>query len=64
MHELVIKLEGFPETVQHIADVIDDAFPGKFAWIQAVDYAEILTIKVEGYEVPCMPTHIVGEIAA
>lgn len=63
MHELVIKLEGFPETVQHIADVIDDAFPSRIAWIQAAD-AGTLTIKVEGYEMPSMPTHIVGDLAA
>lgn len=64
MHELVIKIEGFPETVQHIADVIDDAFPGKFVWTQAEDYSGIVIIRIEGYVMPSMSNHVVRNLAA
>ncbi len=53
MSELSIKLEGFPEKVQRIADALDEAFPGMVAWVQSQDdVADDVTIKIEGYEVP------------
>lgn len=51
MSDLSIKLEGFPEKVQRIADVLEEAFPGRMTWVQSQD----VTIKVEGYKVPVMP---------
>lgn len=64
MYESVIKLEGLPENVQHIADIIDDALPGKFVWVQSGEDASVVTIKIEGFEMPSMPAQIFGELAA
>lgn len=56
MSELSIKLEGFPEKVQRIADALEEVFPGMVAWVQSADDdADGITIKIEGYEVPRMP---------
>lgn len=64
MYESVIKLEGLPENVQHIADIIDEALPGKFVWVQSGDNLSIITIRIEGFEMPSMPAQIFGELAA
>ena len=62
LSNLSIKLEGYPEKVQQIANVIDEALPGLIVWAQAADYGGVFTIKIEGYEVPSMPVPI-GRIA-
>lgn len=64
MYESVIKLEGLPENVQHIADIIDSALPGKFVWVQSGDDVSVVTIRIEGFEMPSMPVQILGELAA
>ncbi len=52
MSELSIRLEGFPEEVLRIADVLEEAFPGLLAWVQSRDVPVDATIKIEGYKVP------------
>ena len=46
------KLEGFPEDIQRIADVLEDAFPGMMNWGQSQDVTDDIMIKVDGYKVP------------
>ncbi len=64
MYELVIKLEGLPESVQHIADIIDDALPDRFVWVQSGDDVSIATIKIKGFAMPSMVADTSGELAA
>ena len=55
MSQLSIRLEGYPEKVQRIADTLDDAFPDMLAWEPSEDTTEGATIKIEGLEKPLMP---------
>ena len=55
MSQLSIKLEGYPEKVQRIADALDDAFPGTVAWSLSEDLTNGTTIKIEGLERPLRP---------
>ncbi len=55
MSELSIRLEGFPEKVQRVADAIEDSFPGLISWVQGFDATGDLTIIIEGFENPSMP---------
>ena len=64
MSDLSIKLEGYPENVQRIADVIDAAFPGLLVWVQSAEPSGNITIKIEGYEIPKMPVHASRRVAA
>ena len=64
MSDLSIKLEDYPENVQQIADVIDAAFPGLLVWVQSAEPIVGITIKIEGYKVPRMPTSVSRQIAA
>lgn len=52
MSKLIIKVEGFPEMVQRVADVLDAAFPGVVAWTRSEgnesDEIEEFVIKIEG----------------
>lgn len=64
MSDLSIKLQGYPENVQRIADVIDAAFPGLLVWVQSAEPAGNITIKIEGYEIPKMPAHASRRVAA
>ena len=61
---LSIKLEGFPEQVQRIADVLDEAFPGMMVWVQADDDTDGIAVKIEGFENPVMPMQVPRPIAA
>ncbi len=51
MPNLRVTLEGYPEKVQRIADVIEVSFPSVLAWVQA-DCRSDIAIKIEGYEIP------------
>ncbi|RYF13884.1 MAG: hypothetical protein EOO77_14930 [Oxalobacteraceae bacterium] len=64
MSELFITLEGYPENVQRIADAIEYVFPGLIAWVQSEDCTESVTIKIEGYENPAMPSSMLKKAAA
>ncbi len=64
MCELSIKLEGFPEKIQRIADAIEDAFPGLIAWTPSDEVAETATIRIEGVETAATPFGMPGRIAA
>lgn len=55
MSELCIKVEGYPEKAQRIADAIDEALPGMLAWALSQDSTDDVVTKLEGYEVPSMP---------
>ena len=57
MSLLAIRLEGYPEKVQRIADAVDDAFPGMVAWDQSENLPDGATIRIEGIERPAMPVH-------
>ena len=52
MSGVSIKLEGFPEDIQRIADVLEEAFPGMMTWVLSEDFADNGTIRIEGYEIP------------
>jgi len=64
MSELSIKLEGFPEKVQRIADVLEEAFPDMFIWVQSQELTDGISIKIDGYEMPAMPTQAPRPLAA
>jgi TolB-like protein len=55
MSQLSIRLEGYPEKVQRIADALDAAFPGMVDWDLSENLTEGTTIKIEGVEKPAMP---------
>ena len=55
MSEFSVKLHGYPEKVQLIADALEEAFPGTFAWTQSEDEADGIAIKIDGYEIPSKP---------
>ena len=55
MSQLSIRLEGYPEKVQLIADALDDAFPGMVAWDVSEDLTDGITVKIEGLEKPVLP---------
>ena len=55
MSQLSIRLEGYPEKVQRIADTLDSAFPDMLAWEPSEDPADGATIKIEGLEKPLPP---------
>ena len=57
MSELSIKLEGFPEKVQRIADALENTFPGMFEWVLSPDAKCDVTIQIEGFEVPAWAGH-------
>ena len=59
MTGLLITVEGFPEKVQRVADAIEDAFPGTFAWVSSLDCRGATVIKIEGREYPLTPLHVV-----
>ena len=64
MPELSIKLEGYPEKVQRVADAIDAAFPDLMAWISCPEDTDGVSIKIEGYELPVMPMRAPRTLAA
>ena len=64
MSELSIKLEGYPEKVQRVADAIDAAFPDLMAWVSCSEDTDSISIKIEGYELPVMPMQAPRPIAA
>ena len=64
MPELSIKLEGYPEKVQRIADTIDAAFPDLLAWILCPEDTDGISIKIQGYELPVMPMQAPRPVAA
>jgi hypothetical protein len=64
MSDLSIRIEGLPETVQRIADALDEAFPGQIAWTQTADYGKEITIAIEGFEMPSKPIQSRIDIAA
>ena len=55
MSQLSIRLEGYPEKVQRIADTLDSAFPDMLAWEPSEDPTDGATIKIEGLEKPLPP---------
>ncbi|RYF13315.1 MAG: hypothetical protein EOO77_15735 [Oxalobacteraceae bacterium] len=64
MHELAIKLEGYPEKVQRVADAIDAAFPDLMAWISCPEDTDGISIIIQGYELPVMPVRASRALAA
>ncbi len=64
MSGLSIKLEGFPEKVQRVADVLEEAFPGIFVWVQSQELTDGIMIKIDGYEMPTVPTQAPKPLAA
>jgi len=64
MPELAIKLEGYPEKVQRVADAIDAAFPDLMAWISCPEDTDGISIRIEGYELPIMPVQASRTLAA
>ena len=64
MPDLSIKLEGYPEKVQRVADAIDAAFPDLMAWISCPEDTDGISIRIEGYELPVMPMREPRTLAA
>jgi len=52
MSDLSIKLEGYPEKVQRIADVLEKSFPGMLIWVLSEDTTDGIRIAIEGFELP------------
>jgi hypothetical protein len=55
MSELSIKIEGYPERVQRIADAIENIYPDMLVWVMSDEETGATTVKIEGYEMPSMP---------
>ena len=64
MAELSIKLEGYPEKVQRVADAIDAAFPDLMVWTSCPEDTDGISIGIQGYELPVMPMRAPRPIAA
>ncbi len=64
MSKLSIKLEGYPEKVQRIADALEDTFPGLICWVQTFDRCKDVTIAIEGYENPSITLQTLRRNAA
>jgi len=52
MSGLCIKLEGYPEEVQRVADALEKSFPGMLVWVLSDDTTDGIRIAVEGFELP------------